>query len=76
VFQSDDWEHPGTKTWMDTPFYSFTSGKLTYECTYSNPNDYEIHTGDSAQTDEMCMATGFIFPADKATICYNSFTLP
>ena len=76
VFQSDDWEHPGVKTWMDTPFFTFASGKITYECTYDNPNSYEIHTGDSAATDEMCMASGYVFPATKATICYNNFVLP
>src|SRR5678816_2345134 len=23
VFSSNDWEHPGAKAWMATPFYSF-----------------------------------------------------
>lgn len=32
--------------------------------------------GDSAATDEMCMASGYIFPATKATICYNNFIVP
>lgn len=76
TFASDDWEHPGAKAWMASPFYSFDSGKLTYECTYDNPNNYDIHTGDSAQTDEMCMATGYVFPATKPTICYNSSIVP
>ncbi len=76
VFSSNDWEHPGVKTWMANPFYTFASGKITYECKYSNPGPDPIMTGDSAKTDEMCMATGYIFPATKATICYNSFTLP
>ena len=30
----------------------------------------------SAQTDEMCMATGYYFPATKATICYGNNILP
>lgn len=72
VFSSDDWEHPGAKAWMTNPFYTFASGKLTYACTYNNPTSREIKTGDSAQTDEMCMATGYYFPATKATICYNN----
>jgi hypothetical protein len=76
VFSSDDWEHPGVRAWMTSPFYTFTTGRLTYECTYNNPNDYDIRTGDSAATDEMCMASGYVFPANKATICYNNFTLP
>jgi hypothetical protein len=76
VFQSNDWEHPGFKSWMTMPFYTFSTGKLTYECTYDNPTNRTITTGDSAATDEMCMASGYIFPATKATICYNSFIVP
>lgn len=76
VFQSDDWEHPGAKAWMATPFYSFSSGTLTYECKYNNPTGNTIKTGDSAATDEMCMATGYVFPATKPTICYNDFIAP
>ena len=76
VFASDDWEHPGAQAWMTSPFYTFDTGKLTYECTYNNPTNRTITTGDSAATDEMCMASGYIFPATKATICYNSFIVP
>jgi hypothetical protein len=76
VFASDQWEHPGAKAWMTSPFYSFASGKLTYECAYTNHTGREISSGDSAQTDEMCMATGYIFPATKPTICVNNFIVP
>jgi hypothetical protein len=75
VFESADWEHPGAKAWdKATPFYTFSSGKLTYECTWNNPTTRTITTGDSAQTDEMCMASGYFFPATKPVFCYNSFT--
>ena len=30
VFESMDWEHPGAKR-METPYYQFSSGKLTSE---------------------------------------------
>jgi hypothetical protein len=73
TFQSDDWEHPGAAKWMDAPFYSFSSGKLTSSCTWSNTGATEVHEGDSANTDEMCMASGYYFPATKTTICYNGF---
>jgi hypothetical protein len=76
VFESDQWEHPGAKAWMTSPFYQFSTGKLTYECQYKNDTNRTITDGDSAQTDEMCMATGYIFPASKATICYNNFIVP
>ncbi len=75
TFSSDDWEHPGATMWMDAPFYKFSSGKLTYECTYNNVTDNKditVESGPSADTDEMCMATGYYFPATKPLICLNS----
>jgi len=74
IFSSTDWEHPGAKTWMDTPFYSFT-GALTYECTYDNTGSNAgstVKSGPSANTNEMCMATGYYFPATKALMCLNN----
>ena len=75
VFSSVDWEHPGAKFWMNTPFYTFPTNQLTYSCTYNNTGTNAartIHTGDSAVTDEMCMATGYYFPATKSLICYGA----
>ena len=72
VFSSTDWEHPGAQSWMTTPFYTFASGKLTYSCTYTNPTTRVITDGSSAQTDEMCMATGYMFPASSAKFCYTN----
>jgi Copper type II ascorbate-dependent monooxygenase, C-terminal domain len=74
IFESTDWEHPGAKRW-DQPFYSFNTNKLTYECTYNNPTNRTIRTGDSAQTDEMCMASGYFFPATRPMFCFNNITL-
>jgi hypothetical protein len=71
VVESTDWEHPTVQRW-EAPFYSFGTGKLTYECTYYNPTVNTIRTGDSAQTDEMCMASGYFFPASKPVFCYNT----
>lgn len=76
VFSSTDWEHPGAEKWMSAPFYQFSTGKLTYECTYNNPDNKVIEAGDSATDDEMCMASGYVFPATKPMFCYNSFLLP
>ena len=77
VFDSTSWEHPGTSAWNAPTFYSFSSGKLTYQCEYLNPNTYEIKTGDSAATDEMCMAIGYYFPAPggQGHFCLNDFML-
>ncbi|MBA3818775.1 MAG: hypothetical protein H0X17_07780 [Deltaproteobacteria bacterium] len=72
VFSSTDWEHPVAEKWMAAPFKTFASGKVTYRCTYNNPNPYNISSGDSAATDEMCMASGYFFPATKPLICFNN----
>ncbi len=79
AFTSTDWEHPGQKEIMTTPFYSFSGDKLTYSCSYANVGsnyDRIVKTGDSAQFDEMCMATGYYFPATKSRICFNNYLLP
>jgi len=75
VFSSTDWEHPGAKLWSASPFFAFTTGKLTYECTYNNTGDTKGQTviaGPSAATNEMCMATGYYFPATKPLLCLNN----
>jgi hypothetical protein len=73
VFESTDWDRPGAATWSGSPFFSFASGKLTYQCEYRNPNSYPIQTGDSAENEEMCMAVGYYFPASGAGhFCLNS----
>jgi hypothetical protein len=74
VFSSDDWEHPGAKR-MDNPFYQFATGQLTNECIYDNHTGIEVTEGSSAKTNEMCMASGYTFPATKATFCVNGYAL-
>lgn len=71
AFASEDWEHPGTKDWMSAPFYTFANNQLTWSCTYNNADPSRtIRSGDSAETEEMCMATGYYFPATTPKICY------
>jgi len=75
AFTSTDWEHPGATTWMTSPFYSFASSKLTYECIYDNTGSNAgdtVVSGPSALTNEMCMATGYYFPATKPLVCLNN----
>jgi hypothetical protein len=72
VFESTDWDSPDGATWSSAPFFSFTSGKLTYQCEYRNPTNRVIQTGDSAETEEMCMAIGYYFPATgNGHFCLN-----
>jgi hypothetical protein len=76
AFTSQDWEHPGAATWLTAPFFTFASGKLTYECVYNNTGTNASRTitaGSSAETNEMCMAVGYFFPATKPLFCFNTF---
>ena len=79
VFQSTDWEHPGAQVWDSSPFYAFSGGKLTWECTYDNTGDNKANTvvaGPSAQTNEMCMAVGYYFPATGPKVCLYDTQIP
>ncbi len=66
IFSSTDWQHPGAQNWDPPTFYTFTATQLTWSCTYDNTGSNAANTvvaGSSAQTNEMCMATGYYFPA-------------
>ncbi|HEY4241129.1 MAG TPA: hypothetical protein VGM88_15005 [Kofleriaceae bacterium] len=75
LFDSTDWAHPGSMDWA-SPYYTFTSGKLDYQCDYYNSTTADVTTGPSAQTDEMCMAIGYFFPATAPIKCINSTIVP
>jgi copper type II ascorbate-dependent monooxygenase-like protein len=75
VMQSDDWEHPIPAKFDAPTFYEFASNKLTYTCIYNNPSNRTIKTGNSAATDEMCMASGYFFPAAGPKFCYNNILI-
>jgi hypothetical protein len=75
VFQSDDWEHPGKIDWAAPSFYRFQND-LHYRCEYENNTDDPVSEGDSARTDEMCMAVGYIFPSERPVFCYDGYVLP
>jgi hypothetical protein len=75
IFDSTDWEHPGTRDWTAPTFYQFQNTQMTWSCTYDNTGDNASRTvtdGQSAQTDEMCMMTGYYFPAAGARGCFMS----
>jgi copper type II ascorbate-dependent monooxygenase-like protein len=72
VFQSNDWEHPGAASFAAPTFYSFSTNQLTYSCTYDNPTLRTITQGQSAQTNEMCMASGYFFPASSPQFGYSN----
>jgi hypothetical protein len=79
LVDSTDWEHPNVKTWDATPFYAVGATDLTWSCTYDNtgPNaNNTVVSGASAATNEMCMATGYYFPASASKICLVDAQIP
>jgi len=71
LFSSNDWEHPGTVQWSAPDFYTFANS-ITWSCTYDNIGDNAnntIYDGQSARTNEMCVASGYYFPAAGARGC-------
>jgi hypothetical protein len=74
VFDNVNWQNPRPASWDTTPFFSFASQKISYQCDYANPNGYRIQSGDLAKKDEMCVTVGYYFPAEDSTghFCRNS----
>jgi hypothetical protein len=74
VFTSSDWANPGARTWLQAPFYTFANAaapnNLTFECTYTNTTSATITSGDSWQSNEVCVAVGFWFPATTSIGCF------
>jgi hypothetical protein len=63
AFDGVHWQTPSQTDNIPATFYSFTSGKLSYQCDYLNPNNYRIQSGDSPASAENCMAVGYFFPS-------------
>lgn len=77
VVTSTNWEHPTVASWMDAPHYTFSTGRLRYECQYLNTSGAPVDEGSSAEFNEMCMAVGYFFPANNGSqLCVNGFVLP
>ncbi len=59
-----DWEHPGVALWSGPDFLTVNSGdSFTYSCTYTNTASTPVTVGETAATNEMCMAVGYYYPA-------------
>lgn len=72
LVRSTDWENPTVRDWS-APYFTLTAGEeLYYACSYSNDSDSVVHDGQSARTDEMCMAIGYFFPSPVPAVCLNS----
>ncbi len=59
-----DWEHPGVSLWKGPDFLTVNAGdSFTYSCSYVNTDTNPVTVGETAASNEMCMAVGYYFPA-------------
>lgn len=62
-----DWEHPDVALWDGPDFLTTMAGdSFSYSCSYVNNDTFAVTVGDTAATNEMCMAIGYYFPAGSA----------
>jgi hypothetical protein len=59
-----DWEHPGVSLWDGPDFLTVKQGdSFTYSCSYVNTASTPVTVGETAASNEMCMAIGYYYPA-------------
>jgi hypothetical protein len=68
IVDTTDWEHPDVGLWNAPNFLTVQSGdSFTYSCAYSNTGPTAVTVGETAASNEMCMAIGYYFPAGNAS---------
>ena len=71
IVKSTDWEIPQEKKFLTEPYLTFQAGeKFHYKCDYMNDLDQVVTAGPSADTNEMCMAITYYFPASAGGSCF------
>lgn len=70
-----DWGDPASATFTAPAFHTFASNGLKYTCTYFNPTGSAITSGESEETDEVCMGIGYFFPAEHPVLCLNNIPM-
>jgi hypothetical protein len=64
LVRTTNWDNPQAHEWHSAPFLNFASGEtFHYACSYTNDSATAVTVGTSAQTNEMCMAEAYYFPA-------------
>ncbi len=62
LYHADTWSEPPVKAYV--PALSIPDGsKITWKCDYDNETSANLTFGESADTNEMCVFTGFYYPA-------------
>jgi hypothetical protein len=64
IVNTTDWENPDVGLWNAPDFLTVQQGdSFTYSCTYENTASTPVTVGETAASNEMCMAIGYYFPA-------------
>lgn len=67
IVHTTDWESPDVGLWYAPSFLTVNSGdSFTYSCSYENTSPLTVTVGETAASNEMCMAIGYYFPAGAA----------
>jgi hypothetical protein len=70
IVHTTNWEAPDVGLWGPPNFLTIQAGdQLTYSCSYSNTTSSPVLVGETAASNEMCMAIGYYFPAGT-TSCF------
>jgi Copper type II ascorbate-dependent monooxygenase, C-terminal domain len=68
VVNTTDWESPDVGLFYAPNFLTVKAGdSFTYSCSYSNTTSSPVRVGETAASNEMCMAIGYYFPAGSAS---------
>jgi hypothetical protein len=72
LVRTTNWDSPNVHVWPSAPFLTFQPGeKFHYSCSYQNDTAVAVTVGSSADTNEMCMAEAYFFPAAATTPMCN-----
>ena len=64
IYASDTWSEPPMKAYAP-PLPLADVAAIAWQCEYENETDGHLKFGESADTDEMCVFTGFYYPAPQ-----------
>jgi hypothetical protein len=68
IVDTTDWENPGTHVWTAPNFLTVKAGdSFAYSCSYKNTLPIQLTFGETAASNEMCLAIGYYFPAGGAS---------
>jgi Copper type II ascorbate-dependent monooxygenase, C-terminal domain len=68
IVHTTDWESPDVGLWYAPNFLTVKPGdSFTYSCAYANTGLVPVTVGETAASNEMCMAIGYYFPASMTS---------